>query len=245
MSSSFSSFSGPNKRILRDIHHVCETSKEILAKTGIYYLADESNLFHGTAMLIGQKGTPYHGGFYFFDIMFPTDYPFSPLKVRSLTQDSVTRFNPNMYLDGKVCLSILNTWHDGPQWTSVQSLESVLLVIMADVLNAIPLNNEPIYHAKGLNEDAKKYNRMVFHSNLETAILRQLKHPPAFATPFVEIMYSVFPTMAPELLVAVGAVGPAGAAAADGLTESFSLFSMTRNYRFGALGAEIRAAAGL
>ena len=173
--------------------------------------------------------------------MFPADYPFSPLKVRSLTQDGKTRFNPNMYLDGKVCLSILNTWHDGPQWTSVQSLESVLLVLMADVLNAIPLNNEPIYHAKGLNEDAKKYNRMIFHSNLETAILRQLKHPSDFATPFVEIMNSVFPTMAPDVLVAVGVAG----AESDGLVETFSLFSMTRTYRFAALGAEIRGLAGL
>ena len=231
----------PNKRILRDIHHVGTTSKEILAKTGIYYSADESNLFHGTAMFIGQKGTPYHGGFYFFDIMFPTDYPFSPLKVRSLTQDGITRFNPNMYVDGKVCLSILNTWHDGPQWTSVQSLESVLLVIMADVLNAIPLNNEPIYHAKGLNEDAKKYNRLVFHSTLDTAILRQLKHPPAFAEPFKTIMNSVFPTMVPDVLVAV----EAAAAEADGRSETFSMFSMTRTYRFAALGAEIRALAAL
>ena len=187
-------------------------------------------------MLIGQKGTPYHGGFYFFDIMFPADYPFSPLKVRSLTQDGKTRFNPNMYVDGKVCLSILNTWHDGPQWTSVQSLEAVLLVLMADVLNAIPLNNEPIYHAKGLNADAKKYNRLVFHSSLETAILRQMNHPPAFADPFQSIMTSVFPTMAPDVLVAV----EAAAAESDGLTETCSLFSMTTKYRFAALGAEIR-----
>ena len=231
-----SSLSGPNKRILRDIHHVCETSKDILARRGIYYAADESNLYHGTAMLVGQKGTPYHGGFYFFDILFPADYPFTPLKVKSLTQDGITRFNPNMYLEGKVCLSILNTWHDGPQWTSVQSLESVLLVVMADVLNAIPLNNEPIYYHVGLNDDAKKYNRMVFHSNLETAILRQLKHPPAFTKPFEETMNSVFPTMAPALLEAVDA-----AATDDGRSETFSLFSMTRTYRFAALGAEIRA----
>ena len=231
-----SSGSGPNKRILRDIHHVCETSKDILARTGIYYVSDETNLFHGTAMLVGQKGTPYHGGFYFFDILFPSDYPFSPLKVKSLTQDGKTRFNPNMYLEGKVCLSILNTWHDGPQWTSVQSLESVLLVVMADVLNAIPLNNEPAYYTAGLNEDAKKYNRLIFHSNLETAILRQLKYPPGFAEPFVEIMNSVFPTIAHDVLEAVGAT----AAEADGRTETFSMFSMTTKYRFGALGAEIR-----
>lgn len=25
------------------------------------------------------------------------------------------RFNPNLYQDGKVCLSILNTWHGRPE----------------------------------------------------------------------------------------------------------------------------------
>ena len=102
--------SGPNKRILRDIHHVTSVSNTVLANAGIYYHADETSAFHGTALIVGQKGTPYHGGFYFFDIVFPSDYPFSPLRVKTLTQDGKTRFNPNMYLDGKVCLSILNRW---------------------------------------------------------------------------------------------------------------------------------------
>ena len=31
------------------------------------------------------------------------------------TGKNTVRFNPNLYNDGKVCLSILNTWHGRPE----------------------------------------------------------------------------------------------------------------------------------
>ena len=40
-------------------------------------------------------------------------YPFEPPKVLILTVDGRTRINPNLYANGKVCLSILGTW-SGP-----------------------------------------------------------------------------------------------------------------------------------
>ena len=51
------------------------------------------------------------------------------------------RFNPNLYRDGKVCLSILGTWA-GPGWSPAQSLSSVLLSIQS-LMNARPYHNEP------------------------------------------------------------------------------------------------------
>lgn len=225
-----------NKRILRDIAQVTGPSKLMLETTGIYYHADESNIFHGTAMFVGKKDTPYFGGYYFFDITFPNDYPFAPVRVKSLTQDGRTRFNPNMYLDGKVCLSILNTWHDGPQWTSIQTLESVLLVIMADVLNGVPLANEPMYYNAGLNTEAKIYNRMVFHSNVNTAVLTMLKSPPPFAIPFVDTMNTVFQTNVKDMLEVV----EMHMVEWDGQTETLPVFAMTARYDFARLAKDLR-----
>lgn len=181
------------KRILRDVSEVTNKNKDILAKAGIFYLPDESDVSHGYALLIGQKDTPYYGGFYFFDIRFPNDYPFSPLKVRTLTQDGKTRFNPNMYIEGKVCLSILNTWHDGPQWSGVQTLESVLLIIMSDVLHSNPLINEPAY--KNYIKESIEcliYNRMIFHANLHTSIYAQLSNLKEYSKGFQHIMNEYF-----------------------------------------------------
>jgi len=223
---------------MRDVAHVTGPSKETLEKTGIYFHSDESNIYHGTAMLLGQKDTPYYGGYYFFDIYFPTDYPFSPIKVKTLTQDGKTRFNPNMYLEGKVCLSILNTWHDGPQWSSVQTLESVLLVMMADVLSAVPLNNEPAYYHAGLNDQAKIYNRMLFHANVKTAILTMLQTPPPFAVPFLDTMRSVFLTNYSGVLEGV----ETHEVEWDGRSEMLAVYGMTVRYDFARLAGDLRAA---
>lgn len=223
---------------MRDVSHVTGPSKESLAATGIHYQCDEANVCHGTALLVGQKDTPYYGGYYFFDITFPSDYPFSPIKVKTLTQDGTTRFNPNMYLEGKVCLSILNTWHNGPQWSSVQTLESVLLVLMADVLNAIPLTNEPAYYNTGLNDQAKIYNRMIFHANVKTAVLTMLQSPPAFAVPFLEIMRPVFLTNYSGLLLAT----EEHEVTWDGRSEMLAVYGMTVRYNFARLAGDLRAA---
>ena len=180
------------KRILRDITQVVSVNKYLLASQGIYYIPCEENSSKGTALLVGTPGTPYFGGYYFFNIEFPTDYPFSPIKVTSLTQDGLTRFNPNLYVQGKVCLSILNTWHDGPQWSGVQTLESVLYAIMSDVLTENPLENEPAYKGCGLSKDAEIYNRLIWWANVKTAIYSYLTNPPPFATEFKDIMLAEY-----------------------------------------------------
>lgn len=68
------------------------------------------------AMITGPEGTPYFGGCYFFDIYIPPTYPAVPPVVKFITTANGTvRFNPNLYNDGKVCLSLLGTWHGGSQ----------------------------------------------------------------------------------------------------------------------------------
>ena len=53
-------------------------------------------------------------------------------------------FNPNLYANGKVCLSLLGTW-DGPGWVKGEStLLQVLVSIQSLILVAEPLYNEPL-----------------------------------------------------------------------------------------------------
>ena len=216
-----------NRRILRDVQQVMAVNRESLENQGIYYLPDESNSMKGIALLVGQSDTPYFGGFYFFSVDFPSDYPFSPIKVLSLTQDGKTRFNPNLYIQGKVCLSILNTWHDGPQWTGVQSLESVLLAIMSDVLCENPLENEPAYRGSGLSEDAKLYNRLIWYANVKTAIYEQLHTMPSYAVGFRSILFREFEKHKDRLLLRI-----ADSTILDGKTEHSRVFSLSHTYQF-------------
>jgi len=53
------------------------------------------------------------------------------------------RFNPNLYKDGKVCLSLLGTW-TGPSWDPKSStLLQVIVSIQSLILVSDPYFNEP------------------------------------------------------------------------------------------------------
>ena len=80
--------------------------------TSLFCSFDVSSLFFWTfqihALITGPFDTPYEGGFFYYLIRCPPDYPIHPPKVKLLTTGGGrVRFNPNLYKNGKVCLSIL------------------------------------------------------------------------------------------------------------------------------------------
>lgn len=155
------------KRLIKDITDIYQSPLE---DQGIYYLHDESNMLKGYAMIRGPVDTPYEHGFYTFLFDFPTDYPHNPPKVKFTTGDGKMRFNPNLYIEGKVCLSILNTW-EGEKWTSCQTIRSVLLTLVM-VLNENPLNNEPAYIDSPREQiECQNYNAVVSYKNIQVALL--------------------------------------------------------------------------
>ena len=87
------------------------------------------------ASLSGSYLTPYAGGLFCFDVFVPGNYPQVPPKVHLLnTGGGRVGFGPNLYHDGKVCLSLLGTWH-GPGWDPRHSnLHQVLLSIQGLIL---------------------------------------------------------------------------------------------------------------
>jgi len=65
-------------------------------------------------LIIGPNDTPYANGCFLFDVFMGNDFPHKPPQVQFLTtsnflsaSDEHVRFNPNLYADGKVCLSLL------------------------------------------------------------------------------------------------------------------------------------------
>tara|TARA_B100000073_G_C23679043_1_gene551779 strand:- start:507 stop:1238 length:732 start_codon:yes stop_codon:yes gene_type:complete len=161
------SLNSNEKRILKD---VIKINKNPLTDQGIYYKHDDNDLFKGYAMIIGPDDTIYKYGCYFFTFNFTKKYPFEPPKVEYYTNGNNVRFNPNLYRNGKVCISILNTWA-GPQWTSCQTISSILLSLITLFHNK-PLLNEPGFSEK--HKDFKNYNSIIEYSNFEIAIKRSL-----------------------------------------------------------------------
>lgn len=152
------------KRLLKDVINI---SKNPLTHQGIHYIHDTDNIKKGYALIIGAEDCIYSHGMYFFEFIYPDDYPFSPPKVIYLTNGDNVRFNPNLYRNGKVCVSILNTW-SGPQWSSCQTISSILLTLTTLFHNK-PLLNEP-----GITESNPsflKYNKIIRYSSIKIALL--------------------------------------------------------------------------
>ncbi len=156
-------------RIANDVKYII---KNPLFNDNIYYKHSETNILRGYALIVGYKDTPYENGFYLFKFEFPENYPFSPPKVTYLTNDGKMRYNPNLYTNGKVCLSVLNTWK-GDGWTSCQSIHSIL-IILGTVLNNEPIKNEPGINFK--QESIDSYNLLLSIKNVEFTIEKQLEY---------------------------------------------------------------------
>jgi ubiquitin-conjugating enzyme E2 Z len=150
-------------RLLKDIKNIITNP---LIENGIYYIHDDADMLKGYALIIGPEDTPYFGGNYFFEINYPIDYPYSPPKVKYCTNGNNIRFNPNLYKCGKVCISLLNTWK-GEQWTSCQTISTILLTLCT-LLCKDPLLNEPGVDKN--NGDFINYTNIIEYANIDVAI---------------------------------------------------------------------------
>jgi ubiquitin-protein ligase len=169
-------------RLLKDVRHII---KNPLTDQGIYYIHDDTDMLKGYAMIVGPSDTPYFGGFYFFEFTYPYDYPHSPPHVKYCTNGNKIRFNPNLYACGKVCISLLNTW-SGDQWTSCQTISTVLLTLCT-LLCKNPLLNEPGVNKR--NIDMNSYNEIIEYSNLNVAVCDIVKKKKGVYLPFFENFY--------------------------------------------------------
>ena len=155
------------QRLIKDIKDVHADAG--LVAQGIYYEHNMDNFMEGHAMLVGPADTPYENGLFFFRLKFPEEYPYSPPVIRFLSHsvNNRVRINPNLYIEGKVCLSVLNTW-EGEPWSACQSIRSILLILLT-VLNEKPLMNEPGIQDTSL--DHGPYNKIIRYTSLNDCFL--------------------------------------------------------------------------
>lgn len=157
----------------------------------IYVRVFEKRIDLLRAVIVGAAGTPYHDGLFFFDLAFPSDYPNHPPSV--YYRSFGLRVNPNLYANGLVCLSLLNTWpgKKAEKWNPSEStVLQVLLSIQALVLNEKPYFNEPGHGMLGRaiwEKKSQAYSEDVFFLSCKT-MLFLLRRPPknfeAFTTAY-------------------------------------------------------------
>jgi len=127
------------RRILSDIREFKESN---MTNVAIYH--DETSIDTVYVAIVGTSDTVYEDGMYFYKFVFPPSYPFEPPTGTFLNwQNSHVRIHPNMYVNGKLCLSILGTW-SGPSWTSAMTLTTIIITIQS-IMTDNPLVNEPSF----------------------------------------------------------------------------------------------------
>ncbi|KAL4427388.1 hypothetical protein ABPG74_009660 [Tetrahymena malaccensis] len=172
-------------------------SLPIQSSNSIFLVYDEQRLDVMRALIFGSEDTPYAHGAYFFDIFIPDDYPQNPPKVSIVsTKNNSIRFNPNLYADGLVCISLLGTW-EGEQsenWDPTNSnIYQILISIQSLIMNEDVYFNEPYYQEWKGTEQGNKCNRaysnIVKYFNIQHAIGDMIENPPY---EFQQVIYTHF-----------------------------------------------------
>jgi len=134
-------------------------------------------------MICGPMNTPYENTLYLFDASLPTSYPSVPPKFHFHAYGA-GRLNPNLYAEGKVCVSLLGTWMGQTQaekWTKESNIAQVLLSIQALILVNEPYHNEPGLEAdKGSEKENRAkcldYNTVLL-PKIALMMVNQIKNP--------------------------------------------------------------------
>jgi ubiquitin-conjugating enzyme E2 G1 len=94
----------------------------------------DNNFYKWDVLIFGPPDTIYEGGIFKAEMVFPMNYPNRPPEFR-FTSEIV---HPNIYKDGKVCISILHEGEDqwgyeklSERWNPQHGVASVLLSIIS------------------------------------------------------------------------------------------------------------------
>ena len=190
-------YAGEARVDLRSGPHISRVAKEIAGLAGgalplnrsssAFVRVDDAKSVVWSIMITGPEDTPYDGGCFIFDAFFPSGYPTHAPKIQfKTTGGGRWRANPNLYKDGKVCLSLLGTWSGakGETWDgSCSTMSQVIVSIQSLIFVAEPFFNEPGYERGiGTADGTRKsdeYNRHIREYTLRYAILEALRKPNA------------------------------------------------------------------
>lgn len=106
------------------------------------------------------------------------------------------RFNPNLYKNGKVCLSLLGTWSGaaGEMWDpNASSICQLLISIQSLILVNEPYFNEPGYeetmHSESGKNASRRYNQDIREHTIHRAMIEHLRNP---SGPFADVILHHF-----------------------------------------------------
>lgn len=119
------------------------------------------NIFEWHGTIIGPSDSPYAGGIFNLLILFPSEYPFKPPKIKFITKI----FHPNINKFGSICLDVLNQ-----MWSPALTVSKLLLSISSLLTDPNPDDPLEIDIAEMYKNDREKYNLTARNYTLQYAI---------------------------------------------------------------------------
>jgi ubiquitin-conjugating enzyme E2 O len=138
------------KRIQKE-HKILRSPNSL--PSGVYVRTWETRLDLLRVLFVGPADTPYVNAPFVIDFYLSPQFPTQPPEAyfHSWTSDSglggVGRVNPNLYEDGKICLSLLGTW-EGNKGEGWNASRSTLLQVIVSILGLV-LVREPYFNEAG------------------------------------------------------------------------------------------------
>eukprot|EP01017_Pseudomicrothorax_dubius_P007355 TRINITY_DN1227_c0_g1_i3.p1 TRINITY_DN1227_c0_g1~~TRINITY_DN1227_c0_g1_i3.p1 ORF type:complete len:100 (-),score=7.30 TRINITY_DN1227_c0_g1_i3:185-484(-) len=90
--------------MLRVLSEIVDARKDT-SKQFLLDIPNEEKPYELKAIIFGPAETPYENGKFQLNIVYPSDYPYSPIQIKSETPI----FHPNIRGDGVICMGILGT----------------------------------------------------------------------------------------------------------------------------------------
>ncbi|AAS54288.1 AGL203Cp [Eremothecium gossypii ATCC 10895] len=152
-------------------------------------LDDDSNIFSwNIGVMVLNEDSIYHGGYFKAQMRFPEDFPFSPPSFRF----TPAIYHPNVYRDGRLCISILHQSGDptsdepdSETWSPVQTVESVLISIVSLLEDPNISSPANVDAAVDYRKNPEQYKQRV---KLEVERSKQ-DIPPGFVMPTSQTAY--------------------------------------------------------
>ncbi|KIX03374.1 uncharacterized protein Z518_06926 [Rhinocladiella mackenziei CBS 650.93] len=154
------------KRISRE-HRILATA---LPEGEIYVRTYESRLDLLRCLIIGPKDTPYENAPFLVDLSLPEGFPDEPPTAHFHSWTSgLGRINPNLYEDGKICLSLLGTWtgkKETERWSEKATILQVLVSLQGLVFVKRPFYNEAGFEGyeqdQAFMQESEQYSEKAF-----------------------------------------------------------------------------------
>jgi len=141
-------------------------------------LNDYEDIYEWKVMMEGPEATPYEGGMFPCSLSFPKEYPNKPPVMKFLTPGF---WHPNIYQDGKVCISILHEAKEdqfneqekmSEKWRPILGVEAILISVMSLLSNpnfdspanidaSIECKNDPAAYKRRIRNLVRKSQEML------------------------------------------------------------------------------------